>query len=202
MSKLQRVRRGVFITLLLALAAAPLHAHAADPLTAYLLKMLRDQMISSTVESAVEGAQSGAQSAPPPAAKALEGVHGITDEQLRGLIDAGFVHLSTAQRREIYGSLVKQLADPRNAAARPMIIEQLAVKAAAVRGALERLDSLSVAQKRAIAANARGEYERMTEEERSQMLRLLQARVAPIPRDLNDLMLAEFAGVTPAVPTP
>lgn len=199
MSNFQRVRRGVFITLLLASAAAPLHAQAAEPLTMYLLKMLRDQMVSSALESAVNGAKS-AVPAPPPAVK---GVYGISEEQLRGLIDTGFVHLSSAQRAEIYASLGKMLADPKNAAARPLIIEELALKAAAVRGALERLAALTDAEKRAIAADARSEYERLPEEERSQMVRLLQMRVAPIPRDLNDLILAEFAGAQfAAAPAP
>lgn len=193
MFKMQRVRRGVFITLLLATAAAPLQAHAVEPLTLYLLKMLRDQMVSSAVESAVNGAQSQAQAVP--SVKALEGVYGISEAQLRGLIDTGFVHLSAAQRTEIYNSLASMLADPKNASARPLIIEELALKAAAVRGALERLSSLSAAEKRAIVADARSEYERMNEDERSAMVRMLQSRVAPIPRDLNDLMLAEFSGV-------
>ncbi|MGE0558836.1 MAG: hypothetical protein AB7O69_11280 [Burkholderiales bacterium] len=194
MSNFQRVRRGVFITLLLVSAAAPLHAQAAEPLTMYLLKMLRDQMVSSAIESAVSGAQSAAPALQP----AVKGVYGISEEQLRGLIDAGFVHLNTGQRAEIYASLGKMLADPKNAAARPLIIEELALKAAAVRGALERLAALTDAEKRAIAADARSEYERLPEEERSQMVRLLQARVAPIPHDLNDLILAEFAGVPQA----
>jgi len=197
MFDVQRYRRGVFITLLLAFAAVPLHAQAAEPLTMYLLKMLRDQMVSSAIESAVESRpQTPASPAP-----SFEGIYGVSAEQLRGLIDTGFVHLSATQRSEIYGSLVKQLADPRNAAARPLIIEQLALKAAAVRGALERLQALSFEEKRAIAADARGEYERMTDEERGQMVRLLQLRLAPIPRDLNDLIRAEFSGaVQPATP--
>lgn len=193
MFNLQRVRRGVFITLLLATATAPLQAHAVEPLTLYLLKMLRDQMVSSAVESAVNGAQQPPQ--PVPEAKSLGGVYGISEQQLRELIDTGFAHLSAAQRAEIYASLTQMLADPKNAAARPLIIEELALKASAVRGALERLSSLSPAEKRAIAADAREEYERMNADERGAMLRMLQSRVAPIPRDLNDLILAEFSGV-------
>ena len=52
MSKLQRFGRAVSITLLF--AAVP--AQAAEPLTMYLLKMLRDQMATSAIESAVNNA--------------------------------------------------------------------------------------------------------------------------------------------------
>jgi hypothetical protein len=187
----QRVRRGVFITLLLATVAVP--AHAADPLTLYLLKVLRDQMATSLLESAVNSIP---QPAPkPPAQSALAGVYGVSEEQLRMLVDTGFVHLSTAQRAEVHASLMRMLADPQNALARPLIIEELALKASAVRGAHERLSAMTAAEKRAIAVDARAEYERLPAQEREQMLQLLQARVAPIPRELNDLILAEFSAV-------
>lgn len=203
MFNLQRVRRGVFITLLLATAAVP--AHAADPLTLYLLKMLRDQMATSVLESAINSIRPA--TAKPPAQSALAGVHGVSEEQLRMLVDAGFVHLTTAQRAEIHASLMRVLADPKNALARPLIVEELAMKASAVRGAYERLSALTAAEKRAIAVDARAEYERLPAQEREQMLQLLQARVAPIPRDLNDLILAEFSTVqrvaeAPAAPVP
>lgn len=188
MFNLQRVRRGVFITLLFVMAAP---AQAAEPLTLFLLKLLRDQMATSVLESAVN-ALPPATAKPPPVPTALVGVYGVTEQQLKGLIDAGFVHLSTAQRAEIYSSLTRMLADPKNALARPLIIEELAQQASAVRGAHERLAALTAAEKRAIAADARTEYERLPAAERDQLRQLLQARVAPIPRDLNDLILAEF----------
>lgn len=203
MFNMQRVRRGVFITLLLATAAVP--AHAADPLTLYLLKMLRDQMASSVLESAVSNMPPATAKQSPPSA--LAGVYGVSEEQLRMLVDAGFVHLSATQRAEIHASLMHLLIDPKNALARPLIIEELALKASAVRGAHERLSALTAAEKRAIAADARAEYERLPAQERGQMLQLLQAGVAPIPRDLNELILAEFSAVqqvagAPAAPVP
>ncbi|MCW5576560.1 MAG: hypothetical protein KIT13_10740 [Burkholderiales bacterium] len=188
MLNMQRVRRGVFVTLLLAVTSVP--AHAAEPLTLFLLKMLRDQIATSVLESAVNSASRPV--APPAIAPALAGVHGVDEDQLRGLIDAGFVHLTPAQRAEVYASLTRMLADPKNALARPLIIERLAQQASAVRGAHEQLALLSEAQKRAIVADARAEYERLKPEERDQLVQLLQSRVAPIPRDLNDLMLAAF----------
>ncbi|MDP1536255.1 MAG: hypothetical protein Q8L95_03635 [Burkholderiales bacterium] len=165
-------------------------AYAAEPLTLFLLKLLRDQMATSVIESAVNNMSSTAVKPPVPAA--LAGVYGVTEEQLRALIDTGFVHLTAAQRTEVYASLTRMLADPKNAQARPLIIQELAQQASAVRGAHERLAALSAAEKRAVATGARAEYERLQPAERDQLLRLLQARVAPIPRDLNDLILAEF----------
>lgn len=199
---MQRVRRGVFITLLLATATP---AYATDPLTLYLLKILRDQLATSVLESAVNSIPSA--QAKPTAPAALAGVYGVSEEQLRLLVNAGFLHLNAAQRAEVHASLMRMLADPQNALARPLIIEELAMKASAVRGAHERLSSLTPAQKRAIAVDARGEYERLPAEEREQMLQLLQARVAPIPRELNDLILKEFSAVqqvagAPAAPSP
>ncbi len=183
MFNVQRVRRGVFITLLLFQAAAPLQVQAAEPLSMFLLKLLRDQAISAGIEHAVTGAL-----APPPVP--LTNVYGITEEQLRGLIDEGFVHLTPAQRAEVYSSLTRILTDPKNALARPLIIEELAVQASVVRGTLERLAALTIAEQRAIVADARAEYARLPEEDRVRLVRLLQARVAPIPRDLNDQILA------------
>jgi hypothetical protein len=201
MSNMQRVRRGVFITLLLATVAVP--AYAADPLTLYLLKILRDQMASSALESAVNSIPP---SAKPPEQSALAGVYDVSEEQLRMLVNTGFAYLSSTQRAEIYSSLMRMLADPQNALARPLIIEELAMKASAVRGAYERLSTLTAAEKRAIAVDARSEYERLPAQEREQMLQLLQARVAPIPRELNDLILAEISTVqvagTSAAPVP
>jgi len=113
------------------------------------------------------------------------------------------VHLTEAQRAAVYASLMRMLADPRNALARPLIIEELAQQASAVRVAHERLAALTPAQKRAIAADARSEYERLQPQERDQLVQLLQARVAPIPQDLNELILAEFTaarGAAPAAP--
>ena len=197
MFTLQRFLRAVFVTLLL--VAGP--THAAEPITLYLLKMLRDQMATSAIE-AVDSAQSPPRKPLP--SSALAGVYGVNEAQLRALIDAGFVHLTSRQRAEVYDSLMSMLADPRNAAAKPLIIEELAQHASAVRGAHERLAALTTAEKRAIAVDARAEYERLPAEERNQLMQLLKARVAPIPRDLNDLILAEFAaagsGAASAIP--
>lgn len=198
MSILQRFTRAILVTLLF--TAGP--AYAAEPLTLFLLKMLRDQMASAAIESAVNSIPQAVEK--PPVSNALTGVYGVNEEQLRALIDAGFVHLTSSQRADVYASLTRMLADPRNALARPLIIEELAKHASAVRSAHERLAALTIAEKRAIAVDARGEYERLQPQERDQLMQLLKAGVAPIPRDLNDLILAEFAaaGALQAPPAP
>lgn len=189
MTTLQRCWRAALITLCCAGLAAP--AQAVEPLTLFVLKMLRDQLATAAIESAVNLATSR----PPaqqPRVQALEGVHGVSEAQLRGLIDTGFVHLSPAQRNEVYASLVRMLSDPRNAPARPVIIEELARQASLARGAHERLAALSATEKRAIALDARAQFERLPQDERDQLLQVLRSGVAPMPRDLNDLILAEL----------
>lgn len=126
------------------------------------------------------------------------GVYGVTHAQLREMIDTGFVHLSATQRTEIFHSIGSMLDDPKNALARPLIIQELAMKASAVRVAHERLAGLSQGEKRAIARDARQEYERLPADERLQMVRLLETRIVPIPRDLSDMILAEFTAVSVA----
>jgi hypothetical protein len=93
----------------------------------------------------------------------------------------------------------KILSDPQNAAMRPGLVQELAVKASAVRQAHEQLAALTSSEKRALALQARDEYAKLPLEERQQMVQVLQARIVPLPRDLNDMILAEFGSV--AAPT-
>jgi len=122
----------------------------------------------------------------------------LEDRKLRTLIDEGFVHLTAAQREEVFSGVRRGLADPKNAHLQPLIIQELALKASAVRQAHEQLNNLSYSEKKAIAGQAREEYAGMSSGERLQMIQVLQSGMAPIPRDLNDMILAEF-GRVPAV---
>lgn len=166
---------------------------AVDPLTLILLRVLRDQVISHSAQTAVEGMQSEDKNrkviVPPPSPYALE------DSKLRALIDEGFVYLTPAQRDEVYVSVQRALADPKNANLRPMIVQELALKASAVRQAIEQLNNLSENQKQTIISQAREEYLKLTPEERRLMIQVLQSGMAPIPRELNERMLAEFGSV-------
>ncbi len=176
----------------LLLALWPSAGFALEPLTLLLLRMLRDHIISAAIETAVEHARRNEARQPliiPPAPYDLD------DQKLRMLIDEGFVHLSPGQRDEVFASVKRILSDPQNAAIRPIIIQELAVKASAVRQAHEQLASLSAEKKKAIAVEAREEYEKLPPEERRQMIQVLQSGAVPIPRDLNDMILAEFSNV-------
>ncbi|HSN39824.1 MAG TPA: hypothetical protein VLT92_06485 [Burkholderiales bacterium] len=186
------MRRGVAALLLLIWSSA---SFAIDPLTLILLRMMRDQIISSSAQAVVEGAQrdsagSGMAFAPSP--------YMLDDRKLRTLIDEGFVYLTPAQRDEVYASVQRAFDDPKNAALRPMLVQELAQKASAARQAHERLSNLSDGEKKTIVDQMRSEYTELPPEERLQMLQVLQSGVVPIPRDLNDMILAEFGNVQPA----
>ncbi len=173
---------------------------AVEPLTLILLRVLRDQLITSSAQAVVEGAQResdrpGVAILPPPP-------YVLEDRKLRTLIDEGFVHLTAAQRDEVFTGVRRGLADPRNAHLQPMIIQELALKASAMRQAHEQLNNLSYGEKKAIAGQARVEYTGLSSEERLQMIQVLQSGIAPIPRDLNDMILAEFGSVQSAAVQP
>lgn len=186
------MRRSVFCLLL---ALWPSIVFAIDPLTLFLLRMLRDQIISSGMEAAIDGAQRNERPSIPVTPPAP---YDLDDRQLRTLIDEGFVHLSSAQRDAVFAGVKRTLSKPENAAIRPYLVQELAVKASAVRQAHEQLANLSQAQKGAIAAEARAEYEKLPPDERRQMFQMLQSGAVPLPRDLNDMILAEFGSVQAA----
>lgn len=172
---------------------------AADPLVLFLLRMLRDQAISSSIQAGIEAAQQPPKPAGAVAAVPRPAPPAATDEQwLKGLIDESFVHLGPQQREELYSSLMKILNDPKNAAARSTIIAEFTSQAVALRDAHRQLSRLSEADMKAIAIEARREYERLPSEQRQQMLQVLQHGIPGMPRMLNDLMLAEFGSVPAA----
>ena len=187
------MRRGLVLVYLM-LALWPAVGFAAEPLTLLLIHIIRQQ-IESAVEDAIETARRE-QERPvliiPPAPYDLD------DQKLKALIDEGFIYLSSAQREEVFVSMKRILSDPNNAALKPMLVQELAVKASAARQAHERLANLSSTEKKALAVQARDEYEKLPPQERQQMIRVLQSGIAPLPRDLNDMILAEFDSVPSA----
>jgi hypothetical protein len=191
------MRRG-FVCLLLALL--PSVSFAAEPLTLLLIHIIRQQ-IESAVEDAIENARRERER---PVLIIPPAPYDLDDRKLQALIDEGFVHLTRSQRDEVFTSVKRILTDPDNAAMRPMLVQELAVKASAVRQAHERLANLSHGEKKALAVQARGEYEKLAPEERQQMIQVLQTGIAPLPRDLNEMILAEFGSVpvAPAAPEP
>ena len=165
---------------------------AADPLTLILLRILRDQVITRSLETLWDAhtAQTSAQPQPSPLIPLPQPAMG--DRDVRRLIDEGFVHLSSAQREEVFAGVQRILNDPEHAAARGVIVEELAMKAAAVRQVHEQLRQLSAADKQRIAEQARAEYDRLPEEERRNFVQALRDGSVPIPRDLSELILAQF----------
>jgi hypothetical protein len=178
----------------LLLALWPSVSVAAEPLTLLLIHIIRSQ-IASAVQDAIEKAQRESER---PVLVIPPAPYDLDDQKLRALIDEGFVHLSSTQRDEVFTSVKRMLSDPNNAALKPMLVQELAVKASAVRQAHERLANLSRVEKKALAVQAREEYEKLPAEERRQMIEVLQTGIAPLPRDLNEMILAEFAGVSAA----
>ncbi len=176
------------------LAAVCAPAHSLDPLTLILLRIVRDQMISAGIEGAVDRAAAVNAVTPPAAVQPTSPTLPLSmdDSQLGRLIDEGFVHLTTAQRTEVYASVRRILLDPKNAAEAPAIIADLAFKASAVRQAHEALRNLSTVRKQRIAVEAREEYEKMPPETREELATMLRARMVPMPADLTDMILAEF----------
>jgi hypothetical protein len=193
-----RWQRAILFTLLgLTLASASMPALAADPLVLFLLRMMRDQIVSSAIEAGVEKSQQPSKPevatvAPPAPRPSTEG------QWLKGLIDESFIHLTPQQREELHASLTKMLADPRNAPMRAEIVSEFTRQAIAVRDAHRQLSRLSEPDMKVIAAEARVEFQRLPPDERQQLVRALQHGVPGMPRALHELMLAEFASVPSA----
>ena len=182
----------VFIGLLLAII--PSTTAAADPFTLFLLRMLRDQVISSAIES---GAASAPQPARPPAALPPP-LPSSEAERVRRLIDESFVHLLPEQRQELHESLMRILDDPRNAAQRPEILAAFAARAEATRQSHAQLSRLTEDQMRLVAAEARVEFARLPQDQQRKMMQALERGVPGMPRTLHELILAEFRSVNAA----
>lgn len=184
----------------LLLAAASTQALAVDPLVLFLLRMLRDQIAMSAAEAAWNAMTRPAPRTygylAPPAAPAA--VPEPEEQRLRTVIDQSFTYLTQAQREQVYGGLMKILSDPDNRALRPQIVESFTRTAQAVRSAQQALQNLGPDEKRALARQARDEFVRLPPQERRQMMDLLATGHVPLPRDLTDMMLAEFTAAAPA----
>jgi hypothetical protein len=170
-------------------------AAAIDPIVLFLLKMIRDSVISSAIEAGVDAAQKP--SRPEPLDTIVRPLPQPVPEGqwLRALVDESFTHLSAAQRDELHASLMRILNDPRYAQSRGMILAEFTQQAIAMRDAHRQLARLSPGQMKEIAVEARREYERLPPEQRQQMLQVLQHGIPGMPRTLNDVMLAEFRSV-------
>ena len=188
------IRCLVCVVLLLTSSAA----YSVDPILLLLLRMMRDQAISASLEAGVGALKQEPSSQAPAFGFALptQPVPRDSEERhLRALLDDSFLHLSAAQRDTVFASMRRILNDPRNAQIRPQVVAEFALKARAVRDSYLSLDQLSYAEKRTLATQARAEFQRLPAEQRQHLLEMLQSGMLPVPRDLTDIMLAEFRSV-------
>jgi hypothetical protein len=187
------IRKRLSVALIAALCAGWYGTAAAiDPLVLFLLRMMRDSAISSALEAGVDSLSEAAPKNPAADIPRLAPLPAQEGQWLKALIDESFVHLSAAQREELFASLTRMLNDPRNAQLRSAILAEFTGKAIAMRDAQRRLAGLTTEQMQAVAAEARQEFERLPLAQREQMLRVLQHGIPGMPRQLNEIILAEF----------
>jgi hypothetical protein len=186
------------IAALLFLLCAPA-AWAVDPFTLFLLRMLRDQVVSSSIEAGVDAGQKGPGSDNPLASRLLEpSPQSLEGQQLKATIDESFVHLGAQQRAELHASLMGILNDPKNASMREAILAEFNAQAQSLRASHRLLSQLSESDMRAVTADARTEYVKLPGDQRRLLLQALQQGVPGMPRTLQDMMLAEFSSVPAA----
>ena len=181
---IRRTQKAIVFSLLLGLSAP---AFAVDPVVMFLLGIAREMIFNAVRERLMAPDEPE----PPPA---LYPGTTVEPAQVRKLIDEGFSYLSRGQRDEVFESLNASLMDPKNAAVRASTIEYFAERAAVMRAAQERLASLSQQEKSQIAAEFRTQIAELPAEETAQIAELLRREVLPVPRDLNEMLLAELSG--------
>lgn len=103
------VRCVVYLLLLCSASAA-----CADPVLILLLRMIRDQVITSSLEAGIASLRQAPSLSPPGYGFALPTPpvpHGSEESRVRALIDDSFLHLSGAQRDAVFASMQKLLND-------------------------------------------------------------------------------------------
>lgn len=170
-------------------------AYSLDPILLLLVRMMRDHAISASVEAGVNSLR---QETPPQAPKFGYGLpntpepQGNAEQRLRTLIDESLLHLSAVQRDAVFAAMQKVLRDPQYAQLSSQILADFTLTARALREGYLQLDRLSYSQKKALVMQAREEFQRMPAEQRQHLLEVLQSGMLPVPRDINEIMLAEF----------
>src|SRR6185295_16019573 len=126
-------------------------AAAVDPLVLLLLRMIRDSAASSAIEAGVGAVTTKPESQPGASLPRLATLPQSEGQWLRQLINESFIHLSGAQREELFASLMRILNDPRYTESRSTILGEFTGQAIALRDAHRRLAGLTSDQMRAIA---------------------------------------------------
>lgn len=162
---------------------------AAEPLSLLLMHLFWDRATQAGMDaiSRQSARPALAPHAPSTPAKLTE------EERLQAVIDENFGYLTTAQRKEIHGSLMRVLSDPEHTTLRPAIIEEFTNRAMLVGQANRILGNLSDEEKRAVAAHAVAEYRRLPADEQRQVVDQLRTGIGYIPRDINEMLLTEFS---------
>jgi hypothetical protein len=174
---------------------------SADPVLLLLLRFARDRAVSASIEAGVNSLQQPNRTLPSPAygfALPTPAIpRGNEEQQLRALLDENFLHLTASQRNEVFAGMQKIMQDPQNRQDKSQLLAEFALKAREVKECYRGLDVLAHSEKRSLAMQAKEEYRRLSEPERQQLLDVLQSGTLPIPRDLRDIMVAEFNSIAP-----
>jgi hypothetical protein len=170
-------------------------AAALDPLTSFAISFVWNVIsnnfiephVSSYLEQQYRALGTARRNTLPPAPALDDRAH------LRRLIDEGFPNLSSAQRDEVQAALDRIVDDPAHSNERYLILMQFTARAEASREAHRRFAALSGAEKREMVSQIRERYDSLPPTQREHMLATLRAGQMPLPRDLNELILAELA---------
>jgi hypothetical protein len=188
------IRRLQALALVAALLWSPL-VSAIDPVMLLLMRMLRDKIITSLADAAVGYALKP----PDPSVVALPSPRpgipppGMPEpERIRFLIDNNYTYLSAPERDRVYQGMMAALDDPANAAVRGRMLDEFWQMAIAIGEAQRILERLSRSQKQEIAASAGVAFRQLPADQRQEALDLLRTSQAPIPQDLNAMLLREF----------
>src|SRR3954470_17343127 len=167
----------------------------ADPILLFLLRMARDKAVSASLESGVNSLQRPATLPSPVYGFALPRPAiplGNEEQEMRAVIDENLLHLTRAQRDEVFTALQEKLRDPGYASQKPQLIATFSLAARDVRESYRALDALTQSEKQSLAERAGDEFRGMAEDERQQLVGILRSGVLPLPADLRDIMLAKF----------
>ncbi len=165
---------------------------SADPLVLFLLTAAK-QIASAAAMATAKAAHNSAPGTPaaPARATTYPGT-AVEPETLKRVIDQSFIYLSSTQRTEIFDSLNAKLLDPKMGPNRAAMIEYFLDRALAVRAAQMQLARLSGADKSRLADQFRQETAGLPDEDRKQLMALLEQQLLPVPADLNQMLLAQL----------
>lgn len=183
----------VFV-LVVTLAWSPA-ASAIDPVMLLLMRMLRDKIATALADAAVEYAlrpDSPEVVARPATLPGLPPPGMPEADRMRFIVDRNFTYLTRTERDQVYDALMAALRDPANEYQHGRIVEEFTRTALAVGEAQRLLETLSRSEKQEIASAAVGAFTQMPAAERQEFLTMLRTRQAPIPADLNAMLLEEL----------